>query len=111
MDRGEWVRGSGEAAAREGIDPDSKNAAYGQTPLSLAAEDGNKEMVTLLLYKVVPDSKDARYGRTPFSCAAENGHEVVVKLLLEKVSTQMLRILSTVGRRYRGLRKKDMRWW
>ena len=70
--------------AKDGVDPDSKDDEYGQTPLSWAAENGHEAVVRLLLAKdgVDPDSKDSRYGRTPLSWAAENGHEAVVRLLL-----------------------------
>jgi ankyrin repeat protein len=72
--------------AKDGVDPDSKDARYGQTPLSWAAENGHEAVVKLLLAKdgVDPDSKDNEYGRTPLSWAARNGHEAVVKLLLAK---------------------------
>ena len=70
------------ALLRSGHDLGLKNS-LGQTPLSLAAEDGNGALVELLLSKgsVDPHSKDNR-GQTPLSLAAENGHEEVVGLLL-----------------------------
>ena len=68
--------------AQEGVDVDSKDSRYGQTPLSWAAENGHEAVVKLLLAADgVVDSKDA-IGQTPLSRAAENGHEAVVKLLL-----------------------------
>ncbi len=68
-----------------GVDPDSKDNKYGQTPLSWAAGNGHEEVVKLLLAKadVDPDAKD-NDGQTPLSWAAENGHQEVVKLLLAK---------------------------
>ena len=68
-----------------GVDPDSKDNKYGQTPLSWAAENGHEEVVKLLLAKadIDPDSMD-NYGRTPLSLAAWYGHEEAVKLLLAK---------------------------
>jgi Ankyrin repeats (3 copies) len=69
--------------AKDQVDPDSKDASYGQTPLSWAAENGHQAVVKLLLAKdgVDPDSKDS-YGHTPLSWAAENDHKAVVRLLL-----------------------------
>jgi ankyrin repeat protein len=68
-----------------GVDPDSKDANYGQTPLSWAARYGHEAVVKLLLDKegVDPNSK-ANNGQTPLSWAARYGHEAVVKLLLDK---------------------------
>jgi ankyrin repeat protein len=68
-----------------GVDPNSKDNKYGQTPLSWAAGNGHEEVVKLLLAKadVDPDPKDNN-GQTPLSRAAGNGHQEVVKLLLAK---------------------------
>lgn len=73
--------------AQEGVDPDFKDNDYGhgQTPLSLAAENGRTTVVELLLATegVDPDSGDRR-GFTPLLSAAAAGHETVAKLLLAK---------------------------
>src|SRR5271170_4794801 len=55
--------------AKDGVDPDSKDTYYGQTPLSWAAGNGHEAVVQLLLAKegVDPDSKDTYSGRTPLS--------------------------------------------
>lgn len=56
----------------------------GRDALSLAAEQGNEEVVrTELNDSADPNMQDARDGRSPLSRAAENGHENVVKVLLE----------------------------
>jgi ankyrin repeat protein len=70
----------------QGVDPDSMDRAYGQTPLSWAAGNGHEAVVRLLLARdgVDPDSKDYVEGRTPLSWAAGNGHEAVVRLLLAR---------------------------
>ena len=63
---------------------DLKNG-HGETPLSIAARQGQKKIVELLLKRndVETDPKDIR-NRTPLSWAAEKGFETVVKLLLER---------------------------
>ncbi|PQE22577.1 hypothetical protein CJF31_00001496 [Rutstroemia sp. NJR-2017a BVV2] len=71
------------ALIEEGFHPDIKDK-NGRTPLSWAAEEGNTEVVTLLLSKtdeVDPDSRDNR-GRTPLSFAAEQGCEEVLSSLI-----------------------------
>lgn len=58
---------------------------YGRTPLSWATENGNEEMVRILIDlgdKVDADSKD-HYGRTPLSWAARNGYEAVARMLID----------------------------
>ena len=65
---------------------DSKDAQYGRTPLSWAAENGHEAVVKLLLEKAIDvDSKD-NSNQTPLLWAARNGHEAVVRLLLEKAA-------------------------
>jgi len=67
---------------RKYINPDRPGNS-GQTPLSLAAQNGRDGVVKLLLEQedVNPDRPD-NDGQTSLSRAAENGHEGVVKLLL-----------------------------
>ena len=59
----------------------------GQTPLSRAAENGDCDIVQLLVElereDVDADSKDKR-GRTPLSWAAEKGHNAIARLLVER---------------------------
>ena len=71
--------------AKDGVDVNSKDSYYGQTPLSWAAENGREAVVKQLLAKdgVDVDSK-SNSGRTPLSWAALNGREAVVKQLLAK---------------------------
>jgi ankyrin repeat protein len=61
-----------------------KDGRYGRTPLSWAAEMGNKALVKLLLEKGAQLDAKGINGQTPLSWAAEKGHEALVKLLLEE---------------------------
>jgi ankyrin repeat protein len=73
------------AILKNGLDPDSKDTKYGQTPLSRASRHGHEAVVKLLLEKDADlETKDKAYGQMPLSWAVRSGREAVVKLLLEK---------------------------
>jgi len=58
---------------------------YGQTPMLLAAEEGNWGVLQLLLErKDIKAGKSDNRGRIPLHCAALHGHEGVVQALLER---------------------------
>ncbi|KLU86656.1 hypothetical protein MAPG_05668 [Magnaporthiopsis poae ATCC 64411] len=59
---------------------DGKN---GQTPLHLAAANGRKDTVRLLLNRGASMAAKERASRMPLHLAAANGHEDVTRLLLE----------------------------
>ncbi len=61
-----------------------ENSYCPQTPLSLAAMEGDEATVKMLLEQddVEIDSRD-KYGQTPLAWAAENGHRLVGHILLE----------------------------
>jgi ankyrin repeat protein len=55
----------------------------GQTPLAMAAQNGDENIVRLLIAsKADPNIKDLKYSMTPLSWAAAKGHHGIVKLLL-----------------------------
>jgi Ankyrin repeats (3 copies) len=76
--------GTARKMLREGADTEN-TTEDGHTPLVLAAMNGHKTLIELLLAEggLNPDSEGC-LGRTPLSRAAEMGNEVVVKLLLSK---------------------------
>ncbi|KAN0086322.1 hypothetical protein V8E54_000010 [Elaphomyces granulatus] len=67
-----------------GVDLESKDSRFSQTPLSWAAMKGHEAVAKLLLEKGVDLESEDRDYHTPLSWAAVKGHEAVVKLLLEK---------------------------
>ena len=66
------------------VNPNSPDK-YGQTPITLAAEEGREEVIKMLLGRkdVKPDTVD-EYGRTPLLWASSKGREGVVRLLLKR---------------------------
>ena len=61
-----------------------RDDASDETPLCVAAKEGNLDMVNLLLEHGAVVNFKALSGYTPLMCAAEWGRTAVVKLLLEK---------------------------
>jgi len=60
----------------------TKNATFGRTPLHWAAQEGQKEVVELLITKGAdPNGKD-KWGYTPLHRAAAAGHKEVAELLV-----------------------------
>jgi len=67
---------------RNGVNPNTVDTVYGETPLSLAAKNGNEGIVKILLERSDVDPGTVNeYGQTPLSWALENGHEQIAKLL------------------------------
>ena len=78
---------------------------YGETPLSLAAQDGNVEKFKLFLD--LSEDKNPRrkigYGFTPFDYAVRHGHlpicKIIVEVLSKKLSKdELLQTLAKVSR-------------
>jgi ankyrin repeat protein len=60
-----------------------QNDSRGQTALSLAAENGHVEVVTMLLKVQANIEVQDKYGQAPLIYATENGHVDVVNVLLK----------------------------
>lgn len=70
----------------EGANVNSKDD-FGRTPLHLAAESCQKDIIELLLVKGAEiDEKDEDYGFTPLHYAARFGNKHVVEYLITKGS-------------------------
>ena len=67
---------------QEGVNIGFKDK-YGQSPLSIAAENGQEAVTRLLLKRGSDIEFKDNHGQTALSRAAENNHDAVVKLLLE----------------------------
>ncbi|KAL7656775.1 hypothetical protein ACMYSQ_005847 [Aspergillus niger] len=59
----------------------------GQTPLSLAAENGQEDIVQMLLERGASIDTKNSDSQTPLSLAAANGHERIVQMLLKRGAT------------------------
>jgi ankyrin repeat protein len=68
--------------AKDGVDPDSKDPEYGQTPLSWAARNGHEAVVKSLLNKGADVNAQGRHDGSALQAAAWNGHRVVALMLL-----------------------------
>ena len=68
----------------EGINVDTKDDEYGQTPLWRNEMYGYEAVVKLLLEEGADVESKSNKGQTLLCRAARNRHETVVKLLLEK---------------------------
>lgn len=69
-----------------GCGADQKAASDGKTPLLLAAEHGNLEVVQELVARGVDIDYGASNGVTPLFVAAANGHLEVVRYLLKEIT-------------------------
>jgi ankyrin repeat protein len=67
-----------------GADADVKGGWMGGTPLHYAAENGQKEMVELLIDKGADVNLKTDFDQTPLHLAAENGQKEMVELLIAK---------------------------
>lgn len=73
----EWLLHTGEFVNQTTID--------NQTPLHLAAAEGQDEMVRwLLAHEADPAAKDAN-GKTPADCAASHGHSQTAEIILDYI--------------------------
>ena len=66
------------------VDAKTLNKMIGDTPLHLAARNGHKDVVHLLLDNGVEPDLYTKYGMTPLHIAALIGHIDVVQLLLDR---------------------------
>jgi len=75
----------------------SKGGWYlGDSPLTLAARNGNEEVVKMLIGREEVDTHEPNsYGQTPLSYAAGYGRKGVVEILLERAEVTPDRITST----------------
>ncbi len=72
-----------ERAIALGLNINTVDEEYGNTPLLLAVVTENEEMVDFLLaHGASPDLANPRTGETPLMCAVERDHEQITRLLL-----------------------------
>jgi len=70
-----------------GFDVNTRNL-WGQTPLFLAAQHGQVEVVRVLVsHERVDVVAEDSLGDTPLSMAVKRGHEVIVDLLQSRIRT------------------------
>ena len=82
------------------VDPAAQGIEHKRNSLSLAAENGDREIVDLLLMQDGhgnPDAKDYK-GRTPLSYAVENGDLEIIKSIVAKSSAIDLSEVDVDGR-------------
>ena len=80
--------GTARILLREGANPNVEATRLsrfaGQTPLAMAVQNGNENMVRLFIAsKADANIKDSKYLMTPLAWAAAKGHHEIFKLLLE----------------------------